>query len=201
MVRVSLHSNGNPKCTFGMDSEPKFQNHIPQHQVDSSTGQSLLCGLCYTFASSLNCHQFIVHKVRDQEEEVEKEIVEVRVEVTDPEACSGEEAIMETTGNLLEECAIEPLVTDLEPRSIQCLPCTFDSNLSLNDYRLNGKVIDNLRTVINNGYNYYILMTYNYLQYHQYIPQLPTIFHEVDIGVTPSLSITVSSALTKQGLL
>lgn len=103
------------KCTFATDSEQEFQSHIPQHQVDSSTAQCLLCGLCYTSASSLNRHLFIVHKVRDQEEGGQ-ETVEVKVEATDSEACSGEEVAMETRENGLEECASEPLVADLEPR-------------------------------------------------------------------------------------
>lgn len=102
------------KCSFATDSELEFQSHIPQHQVDSSTAQCLLCGLCYTSATSLNRHLFIVHKVRDQEDE--EEIVEVKVEATDTEACSGEEVAMETRENGLEGCASEPLVADLEPR-------------------------------------------------------------------------------------
>lgn len=103
------------KCTFATDSELEFQSHIPQHQVDSSTAQCLLCGLCYTSTSSLNRHLFIVHKVRDQEEGGE-DIVEVKVEAPDSEACSGEEVAMEMKENGLEECASEPLVADLEPR-------------------------------------------------------------------------------------
>lgn len=53
--------------------------------------------------------------MRDQEEGGE-EIVEVKVEATDSEACSGEEVAMKTRENGLEECASEPLVADLEPR-------------------------------------------------------------------------------------
>lgn len=102
------------KCSFATDSELEFQSHIPQHQVDSSTAQCLLCGLCYTSATSLNRHLFIVHKVRDQEDE--EEVVEVKVEATDTEACSGEEVAMETRENGLEGCASETLVADLEPR-------------------------------------------------------------------------------------
>lgn len=102
------------KCSFATASELEFQSHIPQHQVDSSTAQCLLCGLCYTSATSLNRHLFIVHKVRDQEDE--EEIVEVKVEATDTEACSGEEVAVETRENGLEGCASEPLVADLEPR-------------------------------------------------------------------------------------
>lgn len=103
------------RCTFSTDSELEFQSHIPQHQVDSSTAQCPLCGLCYTSARSLSRHLFIVHKVRGQEEGGE-EIVQVKVEATDPEACSGEEVAVKTGENGLEECASEPLVADIEPR-------------------------------------------------------------------------------------
>lgn len=53
--------------------------------------------------------------MRDQEEGGE-DIVEVKVEAPDSEACSGEEVAMEMKENGLEECASEPLVADLEPR-------------------------------------------------------------------------------------
>uniref|UniRef100_A0A8C6QTZ5 C2H2-type domain-containing protein n=1 Tax=Nannospalax galili TaxID=1026970 RepID=A0A8C6QTZ5_NANGA len=102
------------KCSFATDSELEFQSHIPQHQVDSSTAQSLLCGLCCTSASSLSRHLFTVHKVRDQEGEAEKEIMEVKVEASDPEECSREEVPIETRENGLEECTSEPLGADPE---------------------------------------------------------------------------------------
>uniref|UniRef100_A0A8C0XYJ6 C2H2-type domain-containing protein n=1 Tax=Castor canadensis TaxID=51338 RepID=A0A8C0XYJ6_CASCN len=104
------------KCSFATDSGLEFQSHIPQHQVDSSTAQCLLCGLCYTSASSLSRHLFIVHKVRDQEEDDDEEIVEVKVEAADPEEGSGEEVAMETRENGLEGCADEPLLADPEVR-------------------------------------------------------------------------------------
>ncbi|XP_071070482.1 zinc finger protein 592 isoform X2 [Dasypus novemcinctus] len=50
------------KCSFATDSGLEFQSHIPQHQADNSTAQCFLCGLCYTSASSLSRHLFIVHK-------------------------------------------------------------------------------------------------------------------------------------------
>jgi len=55
---------------------------------------------------SLSRHLFIVHKVRDQEEEAE------------PDEGSGEEVSMETRENGLEECAGEPLLGDPEARSL-----------------------------------------------------------------------------------
>lgn len=96
------------KCSFATDSGLEFQSHIPQHQKDSSTAQCLLCGLCYTSASSLSRHLFIVHKVRDQEEE--------EAEAAEAEEGSGEEVPMETRENGLEECAGEPLLGDSEAR-------------------------------------------------------------------------------------
>lgn len=101
------------KCSFATDSGLEFQSHIPQHRVDSSTAQCLLCGLCYTSAGSLSRHLFIVHKVRDQEEE---EVAEAAVEVAEPEEGSGEEVSTETRENGLEECAGEPLAGDPEAR-------------------------------------------------------------------------------------
>lgn len=98
------------KCSFATDSGLEFQSHIPQHQVDSSTAQCLLCGLCYTSASSLSRHLFIVHKVRDQEEE------EAAAEPAEPEEGFGEEVPTETRENGLEECTGEPLSGDPEAR-------------------------------------------------------------------------------------
>lgn len=103
------------KCSFATDSGLEFQSHIPQHQADSSTAQCLLCGLCYTSAGSLSRHLFIVHKVRDQEEE---EAAEAAVEAAEPEEGSGEEVSMETRENGLEECAGEPLLGNPEARSL-----------------------------------------------------------------------------------
>lgn len=48
-----------------------FQQHIPQHKTGENTPQCLHCGLCFTSVLSLNRHLFIVHKVKDPEEEQE----------------------------------------------------------------------------------------------------------------------------------
>ncbi|XP_060611321.2 zinc finger protein 592 [Anolis sagrei] len=61
------------KCGFATATETEFLEHIPRHKSDSSTFQCLLCGLCYTSHISLNRHQFIVHKIKDPEEEEEEE--------------------------------------------------------------------------------------------------------------------------------
>ncbi|XP_062939059.1 zinc finger protein 592-like [Cynocephalus volans] len=112
------------KCSFATDSELKFQSHMPQHQMNSSTAQCHLCGLCYISASSLSRHLFIVHKVRDQEEEEEEEEegAEVAVEATEPEEGSREEVSMDTRENGLEECASEPLLVNLEAQSLGPAP-------------------------------------------------------------------------------
>ncbi|OCT87130.1 zinc finger protein 592 [Xenopus laevis] len=57
------------KCGFTADSSTEFLRHIPQHKTDNSTCQCVHCGLCYTSQISLNRHLFIVHKVKDEEEE------------------------------------------------------------------------------------------------------------------------------------
>ncbi|XP_070763652.1 zinc finger protein 592 [Enoplosus armatus] len=61
------------KCGFITDSSAQFQQHIPQHKTDENTPQCLRCGLCFTSVLSLNRHLFIVHKVKDPEEEGKEE--------------------------------------------------------------------------------------------------------------------------------
>ncbi|XP_028358241.1 zinc finger protein 592 [Phyllostomus discolor] len=99
------------KCSFATDSGLEFQSHIPQHQTDSSTAQCPLCGLCYTSAGSLGRHLFIVHKVREQEDDEEE-----AAEEAEPEEGSGEEVSMDARENGLEECTGEPLSGDPEAR-------------------------------------------------------------------------------------
>lgn len=57
------------KCGFTTDDSAEFQQHIPQHKTDENTPQCLHCGLCFTSVLSLNRHLFIVHKIKDPEEE------------------------------------------------------------------------------------------------------------------------------------
>ncbi|XP_023143563.2 zinc finger protein 592 [Amphiprion ocellaris] len=57
------------KCGFITDNSAQFQQHIPQHKTDENTPQCLHCGLCFTSVLSLNRHLFIVHKIKDPEEE------------------------------------------------------------------------------------------------------------------------------------
>ncbi|CAJ0954756.1 unnamed protein product [Ranitomeya imitator] len=57
------------KCSFTADSSKEFLEHIPQHKSDNSTCQCVHCGLCYTSQISLNRHLFIVHKVKEEEDE------------------------------------------------------------------------------------------------------------------------------------
>ncbi|KAG7216037.1 hypothetical protein INR49_007788 [Caranx melampygus] len=60
------------KCGFVTDDSAQFQQHIPQHKTDENTPQCLHCGLCFTSMLSLKRHLFIVHKVKDPEEETEE---------------------------------------------------------------------------------------------------------------------------------
>lgn len=62
------------KCGFITDDNTKFQQHITHHKTDKNTPQCLHCGLCFTSVLSLNRHLFIVHKVKDLEEEKEEEV-------------------------------------------------------------------------------------------------------------------------------
>ncbi|XP_038873480.1 zinc finger protein 592 isoform X2 [Salvelinus namaycush] len=57
------------KCGFTTEDGTQFQKHIPQHKTDENTPQCLHCGLCFASQLSLNRHLFIVHKVKEPEEE------------------------------------------------------------------------------------------------------------------------------------
>lgn len=57
------------KCGFITDDSGQFQQHIPQHKMNANTPQCLHCGLCFTSGLSLNRHLFIVHKVKEEEED------------------------------------------------------------------------------------------------------------------------------------
>ncbi|XP_062998946.1 zinc finger protein 592 [Elgaria multicarinata webbii] len=86
------------KCGFATAAETEFLEHIPRHKTDSSTYQCPLCGLCYTSHISLTRHLFIVHKVKDPEEEEEEE------EQEEPEQEERKEGLeMETSENGLSE--------------------------------------------------------------------------------------------------
>lgn len=58
------------KCGFITDDSSQFQQHIPQHKSDENTRQCLRCGLCFKSVLSLNRHLYIVHKVKEEEEEI-----------------------------------------------------------------------------------------------------------------------------------
>lgn len=57
------------KCGFTSEDQAQFQEHIPQHRTDSDTPQCQYCGLCFTSQQALSRHLFIVHKVKEQEEQ------------------------------------------------------------------------------------------------------------------------------------
>uniref|UniRef100_A0A4W5NAK7 C2H2-type domain-containing protein n=1 Tax=Hucho hucho TaxID=62062 RepID=A0A4W5NAK7_9TELE len=57
------------KCGFTTEDGTQFQKHIYQHKTDENTPQCLHCGLCFASQLSLNRHLFIVHKVKEPEEE------------------------------------------------------------------------------------------------------------------------------------
>lgn len=90
------------KCGFTTATETEFQEHIPRHKTDSSTYQCLLCGLCYTSHISLNRHLFIVHKVKDpeEEEEQEKECQEIETNKNGLVQRNGETNVAEEEGDI-----------------------------------------------------------------------------------------------------
>ncbi|KAL0968290.1 hypothetical protein UPYG_G00264880 [Umbra pygmaea] len=57
------------KCGFVTEDGTHFRQHIPQHKADGNTPQCLHCGLCFTSVLSLNRHLFIVHKIKEPEED------------------------------------------------------------------------------------------------------------------------------------
>lgn len=52
-------------CGFSTEDGAEFQQHIPQHRVDTASFQCLQCGVCFASAGSLGRHRFITHRVRD----------------------------------------------------------------------------------------------------------------------------------------
>lgn len=57
-------------CGFTCDDQAVFLDHISQHRkgtAGGSTQQCLQCGVCFTSNHSLSRHRFIVHKMRDQD--------------------------------------------------------------------------------------------------------------------------------------
>nr|XP_057931743.1 zinc finger protein 592 [Doryrhamphus excisus] len=61
------------KCGFSTDDNMAFREHIAQHKSDDNTPQCLHCGLGFTSPLSLSRHLFIVHKVKDPEEQEERD--------------------------------------------------------------------------------------------------------------------------------
>ncbi|XP_019896036.2 zinc finger protein 592 isoform X1 [Esox lucius] len=68
------------KCGFTTEDGAHFRQHIPQHKTDGNTPQCLHCGLCFASLLSLNRHMFIVHKVKEPEED--KETMDVEYETS-----------------------------------------------------------------------------------------------------------------------
>ncbi|XP_051953754.1 zinc finger protein 592-like isoform X1 [Xyrauchen texanus] len=57
------------KCGFTSEDQAQFQEHIPQHRSDSNAPQCQHCSLCFTSQLALSRHLFIVHKVKELEEQ------------------------------------------------------------------------------------------------------------------------------------
>lgn len=56
-------------CGFTCEDQGVFLEHISQHRkvTGASTQQCLQCGVCFTSNHSLSRHRFIVHKVKDSD--------------------------------------------------------------------------------------------------------------------------------------
>lgn len=65
------------KCGFTALEQSLFLEHIPQHKSHPDTPQCHHCGLCYTSQLALSRHLFIVHKIKEPENEEEEEEEEV----------------------------------------------------------------------------------------------------------------------------
>uniref|UniRef100_A0A667XBN9 Zinc finger protein 532 n=1 Tax=Myripristis murdjan TaxID=586833 RepID=A0A667XBN9_9TELE len=56
-------------CGFTTEDITAFHKHIPQHKSDGSSYQCQECGLCYTSHHSLARHLFIVHRLKEPQDE------------------------------------------------------------------------------------------------------------------------------------
>lgn len=121
------------KCGFTTEDGTQFQKHIPQHKTDENTPQCLHCGLCFASQLSLNRHLFIVHKVKDPEEE--RKEMDVEYESRKKQ----EEDMGKTVGVNEGEDLPPPLVKsdpsrDEDPTRLHCetavRPLTFKSTYS-----------------------------------------------------------------------
>uniref|UniRef100_A0A665WUE3 Zinc finger protein 532 n=1 Tax=Echeneis naucrates TaxID=173247 RepID=A0A665WUE3_ECHNA len=56
-------------CGFTTEDLSAFHKHIPQHKSDGSSYQCQECGLCYTSHRSLARHLFIVHRLKEPQDE------------------------------------------------------------------------------------------------------------------------------------
>ncbi|KAJ8417343.1 hypothetical protein AAFF_G00285700 [Aldrovandia affinis] len=61
------------KCGFTTEDGKTFQQHISQHKADDATPQCPHCGLCFASQLALNRHLFIVHKVKQLEEQKQQQ--------------------------------------------------------------------------------------------------------------------------------
>uniref|UniRef100_A0A4W5KZ76 C2H2-type domain-containing protein n=1 Tax=Hucho hucho TaxID=62062 RepID=A0A4W5KZ76_9TELE len=122
------------KPGFTTEDGTQFQQHIPPHKTDKNSPQCLHCGLCFASRLSLNRHLFIVHKVKEPEEE-KKEMMDVEYESRKKQ----EEDVGKTVGGNEGEDLPPPLVKfdpsrEGDPTRLHCetavRPSTFKSTYS-----------------------------------------------------------------------
>ncbi|XP_066557923.1 zinc finger protein 592 [Amia ocellicauda] len=110
------------KCGFSTEDSTQFQEHIPQHKTDDGTFQCLRCGLCFTSQLSLSRHLFIVHKVKEPDEE--KEVDAEEQETDEGEQEERAELGDKETGDPV--AAVGPINTNSaeESSGLQCNICS-----------------------------------------------------------------------------
>ncbi|KAJ8344054.1 hypothetical protein SKAU_G00313830 [Synaphobranchus kaupii] len=112
------------KCGFTTEDSVSLQQHIPQHKADDTTPQCAHCGLCFASQLALNRHLFIVHKVKQLEEEVEEE------EEEEEEAANEQEQDEEGEGARSPPAGEK---MDSAPPSGQTVPSTAEWGMSGSD--------------------------------------------------------------------
>lgn len=149
------------KCGFTTHDHGHFLEHIPQHKTHPDTPQCQNCGLCFTSQLALSRHLFIVHKVKepeneeeneeDEDEEEANEMQNHKPEVKIPEVLSAEKP---SNRAVLSAPSSEDSTSTVsrDPTQLQCKECseTFDEESS---YRFHIQIHGKTSTSSTDGAN------------------------------------------------